>query len=36
MMFAAAAVPDTDMRDALIAKSQSFIQNGPNRIPWSS
>ncbi|KIM22747.1 hypothetical protein M408DRAFT_281196 [Serendipita vermifera MAFF 305830] len=36
MMFAAGSVSDTELRDSLISKSQSFIQTGPFRVPWSS
>jgi hypothetical protein len=36
MAFAAGLVPDTDTRDALLSKAQSYIQNGPIHSPWGS
>ena len=36
MAFAAGLVPDTDTRDMLMSKAQSYIQNGPIRAPWGS
>jgi hypothetical protein len=36
MVFAAGLVPDTDTRDVLLSKAQSYIQNGPIRAAWGS